>query len=239
MTVKRFYDLYKHCMVHIIVKNSAGDYVHGAGFHIGDGYLVTARHLIENYSIESVTRDVFADKNIIIKRIFYPSNPLIDLALIETDFSLGFFIKKVRITDTEGNSEEKASFIPLGGHLDDWLGDELVLSKVIVMGYPPIPFSREPVLVAVRGEVNAIIDKDHRPHPHFIISSMPREGFIGGPVISEYNFLLGVFVESLIETGKPAEVGFASVLSIEPLLVLLQKNSIRIQGNSNVLYWEP
>lgn len=237
--MKRFYDLYKHCMVQIIVKKSAKDHVNGAGFHIGDGYLVTARHLIENYSIESIIGDKFANKNIIIKRIFYPSNPLINLALLETDFSLSYFLEKVTITDGEDNSKEKASFIPLGGHLDDWLGDELVLTKVIAMGYPPIPFSREPVLVAVKGEINAIIDKYDRPHPCFIISSMPREGFVGGPVISEHDFLLGVFIESLFETGKSTEIGFATVLTIEPLLVLLQQNGIRIHDNSNVLDWEP
>jgi hypothetical protein len=106
------------------------------------------------------------------------------------------------------------------------------------MGYVPIRFSREIVLVAVQGEVNAVIEKYNGPHPHFIISSMPRGGFSGGPVISEYGFLLGVFIESLFEAGKSTEMGFAAVLSIEPLLVLLHENGIRIKGNSNVLDWE-
>ncbi|HJT59007.1 MAG TPA: serine protease [Ktedonobacteraceae bacterium] len=226
-------------MVHIIVKNSAGDYANGTGFHIGNGYLVTARHVIENHSIEFITGETFSSEDISIKKVFYPSDPLIDLAVLETNFSLQYFMEKVSIIDSNGVSSEKASFIPLGGHLDDWLGDELVLSKVIVMGYPGIPFSREAVLVAVQGEVNAVIDKYRGPHPHFIISSMPRGGFSGGPVISEYGFLLGVFIESLFEGGKTAEMGFASVLTIEPLLVLLQKNGIKIRENSNVLDWEP
>lgn len=40
------------------------------------------------------------------------------------------------------------------------------------------------------------------------------------------------FIESLFEAGKAAEMGFAAVLSIEPLLVLLQKNGIKI-----LMYW--
>ncbi len=233
--MKRLYDLYRYCMVHIVVKTSTGDYANGAGFHIGDGYLVTARHVVENQVIVSVSGYRYSSDDISIKKIFYPSDPRVDLALLATDFSLQYFLEKVTITDTGGNSSEKVGLIPLGGHLDDWLGDELVLSKVLVMGYPPIPLSQEPVLVAVQGEINAIVDKYCGPHPHFVISSIPRGGFSGGPVISEYNFLLGIFVESLLEADQTVELGFASVLSIEPLLVLLQENGIYIHENSNIL----
>jgi len=38
-----------------------------------------------------------------------------------------------------------------------------------------------------------------------------------------------------LEEGKPIEAGFASVLSIEPLLVLLHENGIRIDVNPNIL----
>ncbi|MFL5658169.1 MAG: hypothetical protein ACJ8CB_28795, partial [Ktedonobacteraceae bacterium] len=74
------------------------------------------------------------------------------------------------------------------------------------------------------------------PHPHFVISSIAREGFFGGPVISEYDFLLGVLTESLTDGDQALENGFASVISIEPLLVLLHENKIRIRGNDNILY---
>src|SRR5579872_4105115 len=224
--MKKFYDLYANCIVHINVKSDAGDYLSGAGFHIGDGYLVTARHVIENHVIESITGSRFVHDNIIINEIYYPSDSRIDLALLKTSFSLQHFSEKVTIINGEGQPAEKASFIPLGEHLDDWLGDELVLSKVLMLGYPLIPFSKEPILVAVQGEVNAVIDKYNCPHPHFVISPIPRDGFSGGPVISEYDFLLGIFVESLSNEDQVAEPGFASVLSIEPLLVLLRQNGI-------------
>ena len=231
----RFYDLYKRCMLHIIVRTSDGRLMNSVGCHIGDGYIVTVRHAIENHKVVSV-RGERSSQKVAIKRIIYPSNPAIDLAVLETDFSLKHHIEKATIFDGEGKPQEKTDFIPLGGHLDDWLGDELVLSNVVVFGYPSIPLSREPVLVAVQGQVNAVIDKDNgTPHPHFIISAIPREGFIGGPVISEYGFLLGVFVESLFNENQVMENGFASVLSIEPLLVLLHDNGIHIKGNENIL----
>lgn len=233
--MKDLYEKYKSCIVQIIVKSRTGELAIGTGFHIGDGYIVTARHFVENQIIESITEDRYASQHVTTKKIFYPSNPKIDLAVLETDFSLDYYMDKVRIIEN-GKSREKVDLIPLGGHLDDWIGDELVLSSVVVFGYPKIPLSKEPVLVAVQGEINAIVDKYGSPHPYFIISSMAREGFSGGPVISEYDFLLGVFTESLVEGDQPIENGFASVISIEPLLLLLYENSIRISRNDNILY---
>ena len=78
--------------------------------------------------------------------------------------------------------------------------------------------------------------KYNGPHPHFLISSLARQGFFGGPVISEYDFLLGVLTESLTDEDQALENGFASVISIEPLLVLLHENKICIRGNDNILY---
>lgn len=49
------------------------------------------------------------------------------------------------------------------------------------MGYPPIPFSAEPVLVAGLGEINATIDKYVGKHPQFIISTMARRRALQSP----------------------------------------------------------
>ena len=116
---------------------------------------------------------------------------------LETDFSLDHYLEKTTIIEN-GKPKEKVDRIPLGGHLDDWIGDELVLSRVVAFGHPKIPLSKEYVLVAVQGEINAVIDKYSCPHPHFVISSIARGDFSGGPVISEYDFLL-VFCQSAID----------------------------------------
>jgi hypothetical protein len=131
---------------------------------------------------------------------------------------------------------DKRDRIQLGGHLDDWLDNGLTMTKALVMGFPPVPFSNDAILVAVEVEVNAVVDKYNAAHPHFIVSSLPRGGFSGGPVISEYRFLLGIMTESLVYNNLAPELGFASVVSIEPLLVLLQDHDIRITDNENILY---
>ena len=231
--MKELYERYKCCVVQITVRTPVGDLATGTGFHIGDGYIVTARHVVERHSIESVAESN-SSRNVAIKNIFYPSGSKIDLAVLETDFSLDHYLEKTTIIE-DGKPKEKVDRIPLGSHLDDWISDELVLSRVVAFGYPRIPLSKEYVLVAVQGEINAVIDKYSGPHPHFVISSIAKEGFFGGPVISEYDFLLGVLTESLTDGDQALENGFASVISIEPLLELLHENNIYIRGNDNIL----
>lgn len=117
--------------------------------------------------------------------------------------------------------------IPLGSHLDDWINDEAFsLSQVIIMGYPPIPFSKEPTLISSRAEVNAVIDKYTGGHPHFIVSSMARGGFSGGPCIIEWDFVLGVVTESLVENDANPESGYMAVISIEPVYVCLSHHGL-------------
>jgi S1-C subfamily serine protease len=225
-TLKQLYEDYKYCVVHIAVRNaSTGGVANGSGFHIGDGLIVTARHVIEGRAIESVRGGYH--KDLAVKRILFPSDEKVDLAILETDFSLAYYMSSVSYVGDQRRNSAKTDHIPLGFHLDDWVGDEFVLSKVLLLGYPSIPLSREPTLVAAVGEVNAVVDKYNGPHPHFIISPSPRGGFSGGPVISEYGFLLGVLTESLTENNKDVEVGFAAAISIEPLLVVLAENHIR------------
>ena len=162
---------------------------------------MTARHVVEDHVIEAVA-GTYSSRNVTIKNIFYPSSSKIDLAVLETDFSLDHYLEKTTIIE-DGKPKEKVDRIPLGSHLDDWIGDEFVLSRVVAFGYPKIPLSKEYVLVAVQGEIDAVIDKYSCPHPYFVISSIARGDFSGGPVISEYDFLLGVLTESLAD-GKPS-----------------------------------
>src|SRR5579859_6480336 len=153
--MKELYERYKCCVVQITVRTQVGDLTTGTGFHIGDG--VTAKHVVEDHVIESVAGR-YSSQNVTIKNIFYPSSSKIDLAVVETDFSLDHYLEKATIFENS-KPKVKVDRIPLGGHLDDWIGDEFVLTRVVAFGYPRIPLSKEYVLVAAQGEINAVIDK--------------------------------------------------------------------------------
>ncbi|MBF0376259.1 MAG: trypsin-like peptidase domain-containing protein [Desulfamplus sp.] len=218
------YQSYKISMVRITVKTEAGDLSNGAAFHIGDGWLATAAHVVKNFEIKEIISE-YCNEKLNIEKIIFHSDERVDLAIIKTNFDLTHYLTKTTINGSP-KVFLKTDQIEIGGHLDDWIGDELVLSKVLLMGYPPVPFSDNTVLLAAEGEVNAVIDKYNGTHPHFIISCMGRGGYSGGPVLSEHGFLLGVMTESLVINNQSVELGYLSAISIEPLLTLLHENGI-------------
>ncbi len=176
----------------------------GTCFHVGDGVWVTARHVVEHRKVLSVgtPRESLAVTAGTLVGPFYHPNDGVDVAVFRA----------------QGLD---AATIELGGHLDDWFGDEFLLGPIVVIGYPPIPFSREPNLVVASGEVNAIVEG---VHPSFVISVLPRGGFSGGPVLAEADgggFVLGLVTRSLGRDGQPLELGFHAALSVEPILKAL------------------
>ena len=224
------YQRYKPCVACVVVRDGLGDLRRGAAFHIGNGFLVTARHVVQDLDIEEIVPHHYAHKPVQLKRIHLPPGDGIDLAILETDFSLDYYMTKMKIV--EGDRErEKVSFVPIGGHLDDWLGDELVLSKAVLIGYPPVPRVNALVQVAVETEVNTVVNRYDEPYAHFILSAVPRGGFSGGPVLSEHGFLLGVLTDALHRDDQPHELGFASAVSVEPLLELIHEYRIECGEN--------
>ena len=211
-------------MVRITVRTQLGDLSNGSAFHIGDGWLVTAAHVVNDGKIEEIVSE-YCSQYLEIEKIICHSDERVDLAILKTNLDLNHYLTKTTI---HGSPEGfvQTDHIEIGSHLDDWIGDELVLSKVLLMGYPPVPFSSGPVLLASEGEVNAVVDKYNGPHPHFVISNMGRGGYSGGPVLSEFGFLLGVLTESLVVNNQSEEFGYSSAISVEPLLELLQENGV-------------
>lgn len=231
------YQSYKVSMVRITIRTEAGDLSNGSAFHIGDGWLATAAHVVKSGEIEEIVTE-HGNQDLEVENIICHSDEKVDLAIIKTNFDLNHYLTKTTIAGSPDGFVQTDQIL-IGGHLDDWIGDELVLSKVLLMGYPSVPFSNSAVLLAAEGEVNAVIDKYNGSHPHFIISCMGRGGYSGGPVLSEYGFLLGVLTESLIMNYQSVELGYLSAVSVEPLLALLHENEVypgKNRGTIEVLF---
>jgi S1-C subfamily serine protease len=184
---------------------------YGAAFHIGDGWLVTADHCLPPGRKFSVEPEVCSTHLEIrhVERAGMPS----DLALIQTD-----------LTERDDVYAEPAVVeIGTGATLDD-SAPRWVMSAYLVMGYPDTK-DQERVLVADGGFVNAFIEHRTFGSPLVLLSGLPRQGFSGGPVISEFGMLLGV-----VSQGDPSEedegVYHASAVSVEPLWHLLAERRI-------------
>jgi hypothetical protein len=69
--------------------------------------------------------------------------------------------------------------VPLGTHLDDWIvRRSFVMSEVLVLGYPPIPLTREAHLVAARAELNAVVTLTLSSKVQFVVSATPEAGSV-------------------------------------------------------------
>lgn len=84
------------------------------------------------------------------------------------------------------------------------------------------------------GEINALITLRDRKYVHFVVSSIARGGFSGGPVLVAYNesnkksgtALLGLVTDALVRDHGATETGFMTVLSVEPIYQCLEKNGM-------------
>jgi hypothetical protein len=237
--LRELYLQYGCCMA-AVVSEAGGDEGIGGAFHVGDGVFITARHVVENRTIKEV--------RLTNPRLFYRSNLypkqengsyVVDAnsprMCIASDGELKIIAGPhfhsdpavdVAVFAVSGMSPG-AHFVPLGRHLDDWIGNgDFELSQALVLGYPPVPFSREPVLVAASCEVNAVVGLGQSQQLHFILSATPRGGFSGGLAFSEYGFALGVITQSLTLNKAAAEYGFFATTSIEALYACLSENGI-------------
>lgn len=231
LSVRNLFEKYASAVAYVCVELPNGEQSIGTAFHVGNGVFITARHVVDGnkiIEIANTTKQNIPDEsgNLIIHgcegrfRSISPSvGVVVKGPMFHPDATVD--IAALVVAGIE------CPAIPLGSHLDDWINDDAFsLAQVLVMGYPRIPFSKRPTLISSRAEVNAIIDKYTGGHPHFIISSLARGGFSGGPCLIEWDFTLGVVTEALIENNASPEAGYMAVISIEPIYVCLSHHDI-------------
>lgn len=230
LTPRDLYARYAPAMAFIAVETPEGEERIGSAFHVGEGVFVTARHVTDGNRILTLATTegryvtdphgqiiiggkpgtysfTDAGNRAVVAGPYYHPDPSVDVGALVT-------------------TGPELPVLPLGGHLDDWINDsDWILSQVLIMGYPPIPFSGSPLLVAASAEVNTIVDKYSGRHPHFVISAMARGGFSGGVCLMS-DFVLGVITESLTSNGQVPELGFMAALTIEPIYECLAHHRI-------------
>lgn len=213
----------------------------GSAFHIGEGIFLTAKHVLDG---SHVTEIKVTDERLFYRSDLYPKRE--DGSYVITPESPRICLDPSGLTKLSGGPyfhpdptvdvaafrcdglAKDAHYVPLGYHLDDWIGrGDFELTNTLVLGYPPIPFTKAPLLVAARSEVNAVADLHNTKAPvRFLLSAMPRGGFSGGVAISEFNIALGIITESLLSDHKPPELGFFAVTSIECIYECLDAHKI-------------
>lgn len=103
-------DLYRKlhvCMVRVTTVTADGTLGCGAAFHIGDGWLATARHVIDHGELEELAQHDRPD-GLVCERIIYPDDEDVDLALLHTNFDLTHYMTKTTIVGLGGISKQRA-----------------------------------------------------------------------------------------------------------------------------------
>ncbi|WP_461211310.1 S1 family peptidase [Desulfocurvus sp. DL9XJH121] len=245
---RAIYSKFAHAVAYIDIIMPSGDRSIGTAFHIGEGVFLTARHVAENVILEirisepipvraveifskyNVPEDAIAKNDEELKKILghYPlykhwSKPL--------EIEAGPFFHEDKNVDLAvfkvSNIHRNASVTLLGDHWDDWIYRYIWhLSDTVVLGYPPIPMSSEPLLIASMAKILIYFIPRHSTGIHFILSGIPRGGFSGGPAFTESGEVLGVVTSSLVENGMPSELGYVAVISVETIVKCLELNKM-------------
>jgi len=194
----------------IAIVNANGDDGIGSAFHIGDGIFVTARHVVDGVTIKEIATTKSAHlseeagkKPVPPRRLKIVDGPHygpdgLDVAVFRVDL---------------GATPLPA--ITVSQHTDYSLEEnDLILSDILVVGYPPIPFTTVPSQVVTLGQINAVVRVRHSPILHFIASAMARGGFSGGVALDRSGIALALVTESLGQNSMPVETGYMSLLSI-------------------------
>ena len=237
---REMFTKYAAALAYVEVESPDGDLGIGSAFHVGEGVFVTARHVVEGRRIneicitestyvpltgpEAETTTTFIHQKGEEVPVHWVRNRVLRLKAgpyFHPDPGTDVAVFQVHEIDPY------TPIVPLGDHLDDWLGQsDFVLTEAVVLGYPPIPMTKHPVLVGARAEVNAQVDLYDSPNVHFILSATARGGFSGGVAFHEYGFALGLVTRSLLANEGASESGYMSVLTVEPIYECLSQHKL-------------
>lgn len=209
----------KGAIAYVVVETREGDESIGTAFHIGDGYLITAKHVLEGNRIKEIVitqplsastgcHDDHLSEEIRPRVLKVAGDPKladgdVDVAVIRVEAGENIPAIKISSTDDIYQSE-----------------DILLLSRVTCVGYPPIPLTIHPFQVAVDGRINALVRVRGSKYLTYVISATSRGGFSGGPLIDESGCAIGLVTESLVRDNHPVEAGFFTCLSISAAATL-------------------
>lgn len=155
--MKSIYHQCRRSIAYVTIEASDGSQNIGTAFHIGQGYFVTAKHVVENKKIIEV--GITQPHN---KLLEHHSAPLSEGDRPRTliiDLNPVFLESEVddvavfRVQDYEGLPSIQLSSV----HDMHQSEDLALLTNVLCIGYPPIPLTIHPFQVAVDATISALI----------------------------------------------------------------------------------
>ena len=91
-------------MVRITVRTDKGDLSSGSAFHIGDGWLVTAAHVVNGGDIEEIVSE-YCHQELTIEDTILHSDDRVDIALLKTNLDLTHYLTKTTMKPDKNYNE--------------------------------------------------------------------------------------------------------------------------------------
>lgn len=223
MNLQAIYHQCRRSIAYVTVESSNGSESIGTAFHIGQGYFVTAKHVVDNNQVIEVV-------------ITQPNNKIMEYHALPLSEDERPRVLKVDLSPVLAESEvddvavfrvehyEGLPSIQLSSIHDIYQSEDMaLLSNVLCIGYPPIPLTNHPFQVVVDATVSALITIRGSNYLSYIVSATARGGFSGGPIINAEGKAIGLVTESLVRDSNAAETGFMACLSISAAAELALK----------------
>lgn len=221
--MQQIYHKYRRSIAYVTVQTEEGNESIGTAFHIGQGYFITAKHVVFKNTIIEV--GITQPHNKIVEYHAAPlseeERPKILKVCVEPVFLDGH-VDDVAVFKVE--EYESIPSILLSSMHDIRQSEDLaLLTNVLCVGYPPIPITAHPFQVAVKSTVSSLIRMRGSQYLSYVIATMARGGFSGGPIINDKGEAIGVITDSLCHNGQAAETGFMACISISAAAELALK----------------
>jgi len=223
MNLQKIYHECRRSIAYVTVEMSDGSESIGTAFHIGQGYFVTAKHVVNNNKIIGV--GITQPHSKIMEYHAAPLSEAERPRLLKVDLDPVLAESEVddvavfRVEQYEGQPSIKLSSI----HDMHQSEDLALLSNVLCIGYPPIPLTIHPFQVAVDATVSALITIRGSEYLSYVVSATARGGFSGGPIINDDGKAIGLVTDSLVRDSNAVETGFMACLSISAAAELALK----------------
>jgi hypothetical protein len=181
----------------ISIIDRKGDEGIGSAFHISDGIFVAARHVIDGVKInESATTKSTHLGEEAGGKVHSPRRfEIIDGPHFGPD-ELDVAVFRVDLDETP------VPAISVSQHTDFTLREnDLILSDILIIGYPPIQGTTVASQVVTLGQINSVVRVRHSPALHFIASAMARGGFSRSVALDQTGIALGLVTDGLSSGG--------------------------------------
>ncbi len=96
-----------------------------------------------------------------------------------------------------------------------------ILNEILIMGFPKIPQTKEPVLISQKGEINGFIES-FDGNKYLLYSTITRPGNSGSPIFSKQGYVVGMAARDFYNNKDKSEDADVRFFAGIPTSIIIQ-----------------